>query len=173
MGFRLVSTTNVILIETGDLGKAGYMTTFSLARELKEEGLAWIPALHDFFGVPDRGLDDRVFVISNMLVTTDMFQGFPVVAFQGASEWALDFLVTSEAVWIPTEEQLRQELQRRLPPSEQWSLRLSSMRGESMCEIRLGGKVEEFRSAEASEVYGRALLRLLRLENQSNLEAAP
>src|SRR5512146_2882759 len=87
------------------------MISLALAQDLKEAGLSWEPAMHDFFAIPERGMDNRVFVISDIQSTVENLLGSPVVAFQGASEWALDYLVTSEAVWLPTESQLRQALE--------------------------------------------------------------
>lgn len=87
------------------------MIKLSMAIRLKEVGLDWEPKMHDFFGLPERSMDERVFVISDMLVTIDLLQEMQVVSFQGASEWALDYLVTTEVVWLPREEQLRQSLE--------------------------------------------------------------
>ena len=42
--------------------------------------------------------DERVFVISDIQATIETLQGAQVVSFQGASEWALDSLVLSEAL---------------------------------------------------------------------------
>ena len=74
------------------------MISLDTALELKGAGLVWVPQILDFFAIPDRNMDDRVFVISDMLVTVDILQGMQVVSFQGSSEWALDYLVTTNAV---------------------------------------------------------------------------
>ncbi|MCZ7671506.1 MAG: hypothetical protein M5U34_32405 [Chloroflexi bacterium] len=39
-----------------------------------------------------------------------MLKGWPAITFHGTSEWALDHIFMEEVVWMPTEEQLRQEL---------------------------------------------------------------
>jgi hypothetical protein len=53
-------------------------------------------------------------VISDVQTNIENVFGAQAVAFQGVSEWALDYLVTSEAVWMPTEEQLRRLLEENL-----------------------------------------------------------
>ena len=90
------------------------MIKLTIARQLKAAGLVWQPALHDFFAIPDRDLDDQVFVLSDIQVTIEKMQGIQMVSFQGASEWALDSLVKEEAVWLPREDQLRQALEAAL-----------------------------------------------------------
>jgi len=37
----------------------------SIARLLKDAGLQWQPELNDFFAIPDRGIDEKIFVISD------------------------------------------------------------------------------------------------------------
>ena len=39
-----------------------------MAQQLKEAGLAWKPAPGDRFAIPERDLDDEVFVLSNMTI---------------------------------------------------------------------------------------------------------
>ena len=137
------------------------MISLEFARQLKEAGLIWNPSLHDFFAIPDRGLDDRVFVISNMLVNTELFMGLPIVTFQGTSEWALDYLVTSEAIWMPTEEQLRSEIMRRLPESPDSILRFTCTSEVYTCEIEFNGGMHSFSNTQAAETYAKALSYLL------------
>ncbi|MCZ7671505.1 MAG: hypothetical protein M5U34_32400 [Chloroflexi bacterium] len=43
------------------------MIPLTLALELKEAGLKWIPDLNDFFAIPYSDLDDRLFVMADML----------------------------------------------------------------------------------------------------------
>ena len=44
------------------------MIDVQLAQELKEAGLVWKPGPGDRFAIPDRDLDDDVFVLSNMTI---------------------------------------------------------------------------------------------------------
>ena len=87
------------------------MISLALAQKLKEAGLVWQTTINDFFAVPDRGMDDKLFVISDLMVTMELLQGWPALTFHGTAEWAADYLLTHDAVWMPTEEQLRQEFQ--------------------------------------------------------------
>lgn len=137
------------------------MISLNTALKLKKAGLSWQPAHLDFFAIPERNMDERIFVISDMLVTVDIIQGMQVVSFQGASEWALDSLVTVEAVWLPREDQLRQILEAVLMRQGWLDLRLvSTLRGYS-CQIRYEGKELTFEETDASEAYAQALLYLL------------
>ena len=84
------------------------MLTVDLARALRAAGLAWQPERGDAFVVPDRDLDDQVFVLSDMVIEQqDVPGGPPILAFNGTTEWALDSLESQDAVWLPREEQLR------------------------------------------------------------------
>ncbi len=138
------------------------MISLSMARNLKEAGLDWIPALHDFFGIPDRGLDDRIFVISDMHAYVEIRNNLPVVTFHGVLEWALDYLLTTEVIWLPREEQLRVALMQRLVSEKQPAVRLSSYADRSLCEINFKGEPLYFETQEASEAYGKALLHILK-----------
>ena len=70
--------------------------------------MRWEPRSGDSFVVPDRDLDEQVFVLSDMVVqTVHPPDGPPVLAFNGTTEWALDSLEAHEAVWLPREDQLR------------------------------------------------------------------
>jgi hypothetical protein len=85
----------------------GRVLPVDLALRLKEAGLRWKPAPGDRFAIPDRGLDDQVFVLSNMVIDVHHLPDGPVIGFNGTTEWALDDLEQDEAVWLPREEQLR------------------------------------------------------------------
>lgn len=137
------------------------MISLATAIELKKAGLPWKPDILDFFGLPDRNMDDRVFVISDMLVTVDMLQGMQVVSFQGASEWALDYLVTTEAVWIPREEQLRQSLEAALIASGRPELQLTSSLSGYQLEFIFQDKHMKFDAEESSYAYAKGLLHVL------------
>jgi hypothetical protein len=137
------------------------LISLSLARQLKTAGLQWQPALYDFFAVPDRGMDERIFVISDLLATLENIQGQQVVAFQGASEWALDDLATGELVWLPREDQLRQVLETALLSQGRPELRLDCGLAGCRCTIQVGGQPVTFQSRQAVDAYAAALLHLL------------
>ncbi|HCB04760.1 MAG TPA: pilus assembly protein CpaE [Nocardioides bacterium] len=84
------------------------MLSLDLALALRDAGVVWQPAPGDAFVVPDRDLDEHVFVLSDMVVqTVQPPEGPPILAFNGTTEWALDSLEAHEAVWLPREDQLR------------------------------------------------------------------
>ena len=137
------------------------MISLAAARNLQKAGLSWTPALHDFFGVPDRGMDDRVFVISDISVDIELLKGQSVVTFNGTAEWALDYEMVAELVWLPTEAQLRQALEHSLQAEPQPRLKLVCAPEGYLCEIPLRGQNLTFRASEAGEAYGAALLYVL------------
>jgi len=111
--------------------------------------------------IPERGMDARVFVISDMPAIIERLFGNQVVAFQGSSEWALDYLITTEAVWLPSETQLRENLVSRLSGESQPSLKLACSPAGCRCEMSYQGQMLVFEAADASDAYGDALLYLL------------
>lgn len=141
------------------------MLSLAMAQRLKEAGLTWKPALHDFFAVPGADLDNRAFVLTDMVAFQELLQGRPVVTFHGTVEWALDYILTTDVVWLPTETQLRELLQERLLAEEQPAVTLKSMPGGYACEIRYHGRFLTFDGVTGNEAYALALLHLLRQIN--------
>ena len=137
------------------------MISLELARELKAAGLEWVPAQFDTFGIPDRNLDDKTFVISDMLVTAEVLGGLPIVSFQGAAEWALDYIVTTEIVWIPSERQLRQRLEAALLEGGRPELHLSL--GLNGCRLECVYRSQPFslEGADLEQLLAQALLQIL------------
>ncbi|HYO38592.1 MAG TPA: pilus assembly protein CpaE [Nocardioidaceae bacterium] len=86
------------------------MITRDLALELAHRGLPWSPASGDRFFVPDRDLDDEVFVVSGMAIDVSELPSGTEMRFNGTVEWALDSIAQTEVVWLPREEQLRDAL---------------------------------------------------------------
>ncbi len=74
---------------------------------LRKAGALWVPAAGDRFVVPDRDMDDDVFVVSDMTVEVHDYQGSKVIGFNGTTEWALDSIEQREVIWLPREDQLR------------------------------------------------------------------
>ena len=83
------------------------MITIEQAGRLRKAGVLWAPAAGDRFVVPDRDMDDDVFVVSDMTVEVHDYQGSKVIGFNGTTEWALDSIEQREVIWLPREEQLR------------------------------------------------------------------
>jgi hypothetical protein len=137
------------------------MLSLPLAKQLKQAGLSWSPSKNDFFVVPDRGLDDIVFVISDMTVMLEMISGQLAMTFHGAVEWALDYVMVTELVWLPTERQLRQALEQRLLGQSQPTVVLLSTADGYCCEIQFEDKTLSFEAFGAGDAYGLALLHVL------------
>jgi hypothetical protein len=141
------------------------MISIPMALRLKQAGLKWTPRLHDFFAVPERGMDTKIFVISDLQANIEKLFGSEVVAFQGASEWALDYLITSEAVWMPREEQLREAL---LAGSSGTSLHLDCTPEGCHLDVRTGAAEMSFDAQQVGDAYGLALLHILGNTNPGN-----
>jgi hypothetical protein len=86
------------------------MVTVELARRLRDAGLRWQPQRGDAFVIPDRGMDDDVFVLSDMTIDVHELPQGVVLGFNGTVEWALDSVEQRQALWLPSETQLRTEL---------------------------------------------------------------
>jgi hypothetical protein len=138
------------------------MISLELACELKAAGLEWIPAQFDTFGIPDRNLDDKTFVISDILVTAEVLGGLPIVSFQGAAEWALDYIVTTEIVWIPSERQLRQRLEAALLEGGRPELHVSVGVNGCRLECVYGRQPISLEGADLEQLLAQALLQILK-----------
>ena len=90
------------------------MLRLDLARELTTHCLVWWPQRGDRFVVRDRGMDDEVFVVSDLTVEVQEVPTGLVLGFNGTTEWALDSLKTEQVLWLPREDQLRELLGNRL-----------------------------------------------------------
>jgi hypothetical protein len=88
----------------------GAVLSVELARALRDAGLQWTPARGDSFVMPDKGMDSDVFVLSDMTIEVQQFPAGAVIGFNGTTEWALDSIEQSEALWVPAEHQLRELL---------------------------------------------------------------
>lgn len=131
------------------------MLSVDLALALRAAGLRWTPAPGDRFVLPHRGMDDEVFVISDMTVEVHRFPTGPVIGFNGVTEWALDSVRQDEALWIPAEHQLRELLADRFA-----RLEYDPGHGFTVTVVVPDG-VTERRSPDAAMAYGLALLDVL------------
>jgi hypothetical protein len=138
------------------------MVSFELAQQLKEAGLVWQAQTHDFFAIPERGMDEQVFVVTDVMAYLELLKGWPVVTFHGTAEWALDYILTAEVVWLPTEAQIRSHLENALLGEANLKLSLTLQHPGYRCEIIYDGQPHNFSGATASEAYGLALLHILK-----------
>lgn len=137
------------------------MISLETARRLKEAGLEWVPANGDQFVIPDRDMDDRVYVVNDMATMIEMLKGIPVVTFHGTPEWALDYLFLVEAVWMPSESHLRELLRQSLERMGARVFDLIYVEGEYTFRCEWKGEAEAFHAADAVEAYAAALLHVL------------
>lgn len=124
-----------------------------LALRLRAAGLPWSPASGDRFAIPDRDMDDQVFVVSELTIDVADVPGGRVLRFNGTTEWALDSVDADAVVWLPHEGQLRAELGpafRRLEPvGDGWAV-VTEVDGGERREVDI----------DAERAYARAVLAL-------------
>ena len=129
------------------------------AEALRHAGLRWSPARGDRFLVPDRDLDDQVFVVSDMVIeAVDIPHGPRILAFNGTTEWALDSVEAAEALWLPREEQLRERLGAAFVGLE----RLAGATAGYAVTVASDASPERHVDVTAEAAYARALLAVLR-----------
>jgi hypothetical protein len=133
----------------------GRVLPMTLARALRDAGLQWVPARGDSFVMPDREMDAEVFVLSDMTIEVHEFPGGPVIGFNGTTEWALDSIDLSEALWLPAEHQLRERLGDAFAG-------LAPTGDGYRVTLRIDGTTSGFEGPSAAEAYALALLHVLR-----------
>jgi hypothetical protein len=141
--------------QSASVPQDGGMISVALARALKEAGLRWTPARGDRFVVADRGMDNEVFVLSDMTIEVHEFRTGPVIGFNGTTEWALDSLEQQDALWLPAEHQLRDLLGAAF-------VRLVRTGEAHSVVAAVDGAEESFEARNPSDAYGEALLRVIR-----------
>ena len=136
----------------------GGVISKQLAADLRDAGLAWAPAKGDWFVIPDHGLDELEFVVSDMVVETRrMAFDRQMLAFNGTTEWAMDTLAASDALWLPREDQLRAVLGEAF-------IGLEHLPGETpgyAVSTLVGDSEERFVDVDVEAAYARAALALL------------
>lgn len=135
------------------------MISIELAQQLKQAGLIWQPAERDCFAIPERGFDGQIFVVSQFTALIGQMSGYPVITFHGSSEWALDHLFIADAVWMPSETQLRELIGHLAGSQSEFSL--SRDGAIYRCRVTFGSGMIETTADTAEEAYGRALLLLM------------
>lgn len=130
------------------------MIALALAKQLRAAGLAWNPLPGDRFVVPDREMDDEVFVISNMVVEIQDAPTGAIIGFNGTTEWALDSLEHRQVVWMPRESQLRELLGDRF-------VRLEAVTGGFAVVTEDGDGEHREVDGDAESAYARALLAVM------------
>lgn len=130
------------------------MLSLGTARALRDAGLQWTPARGDSFVIPDRDMDSEVFVLSDMTIEAHRFPAGTFLAFNGTTEWALDSVEQSEALWVPAEHQLRELLGEAFAG-------LAPTGDGYRVTLRVDGTTSGYDGGDAAEAYAQALLHLL------------
>jgi hypothetical protein len=132
----------------------GDVIPLRLARRLVAVGLVWEPAPGDRFCIPDKGMDDEVFVLSTMTIEVHDLPGRTVIGFNGTTEWALDDVDKDATIWLPREDQLRELLGASFH-------RLERAGNRYRVVVTIWDEVVEFTGDEPDAAYAEALLHLL------------
>jgi hypothetical protein len=145
-----------VLVNTSGAGMRddGDVLSVAQARALRDAGLQWTPAPGDSFVIPDREMDSDVFVLSDMTIEVHQFPAGPVIGFNGTTEWALDSVAQSHALWMPAEHQLRERLGEAFAG-------LAPTGDGYRVTLRVDGTTSGFEGRDPTEAYARALLHLL------------
>ena len=148
------------------------MVTVPLAQRLLAAGLVWDPHPGDRFVIPGREMDDDVFVVSQMVVDVHEFPDGRVIGFNGTTEWAMDSLELTEALWLPWEGQLREQLGVRFAglwrDGDEWVVAVENVAPQGIPERELAPgytdpdeSVREYRDPDCESAYAAALLSVL------------
>lgn len=128
------------------------MLTLELARRLSDAGLRWDPVSGDRFVVSVAGMEEDVFVISEITVDVHHFATGDVIGFNGTTEWALDSVEQEKVLWLPREDQLRDLLGEAF-------VSLETLEGGYAVSCRgPDGAVERHVDIDPERAYARALL---------------
>ena len=130
------------------------MISTPLARALRDSGLVWHPVAGDAFRIDLVEVDDEVFYLSDMTVEAHTLLTGTELGFNGTTEWALDSVAIEDALWLPSESQLRVLL-----GSAFRSLTVVGAGCRVAAEI--DGIRSDFDADLAEDAYARALIALL------------
>lgn len=135
------------------------MISSELALRLKQAGLAWRPVERDFFMMPEHNLDEQVFVVSALPALVQNFHSEMSITFHGSIEWALDYVLLAEAVWLPAETQMRALLSDAIGVDA--PLRLDRTAVGYRVQIASDADLLDFDAGDAENAYALALLHVL------------
>lgn len=130
------------------------MISIETARLLRDAGLRWTPAAGDRFVVVDRGMDEDVFVLSDMTVEVHQLEHGQVIGFNGTTEWALDSVEDRDAVWLPREGQLRELLAGTFRS-------LDRVDGGWRVQLEINSTPAQVQHPDPEQAYALALLQLI------------
>jgi len=128
--------------------------SLGLALRLRDAGLIWEPAPGDRFAIPNRGMDEDVFVLSTMTIEVHDLPGRTVIGFNGTTEWALDDVDKDATIWLPREDQLRELLGDAFR-------RLERAGAGWRAVVMIWEEIVDFTAADPETAYAEALVHLL------------
>lgn len=146
-------------VNTGEQVNTEVMISIHLAQDLALAGLRWTPVPGDRFTLTAEELTGDVFTVSEMTIEAHEYSSGTILGFNGTTEWALDSVTLDEALWLPSEAQMRELLGRTFV-----SLTRSATGDQAplfVVETILHGQTQSFESANAADAYARALLSLI------------
>ena len=130
------------------------MISTPLARALRDSGLVWHPAAGDAFRIDLVEVDDEVFYLSDMTVEAHTLLTGTELGFNGTTEWALDSVAIEDALWLPSESQLRVLLGAAFRS-------LAVVDAGARVTAEIDGIRLDFDADLAEDAYARALIALL------------
>jgi hypothetical protein len=125
-----------------------------LAQSLYDAGIRWQPANGDWFCLFDD--TSEPWLVSSGAVELALIDGSPALLFHGASEWALDSVLAHEALWMPSETQVRELLLTTLGPKA--VLQIEVWAQGTRCRAQVGDWCYEASSTHAVDAYALVLL---------------
>lgn len=131
------------------------MLSVESARALVRAGLFWEPNPGDRFVVEVDELAGEVFWVSQMTIAVQQTPTGRVLGFNGVTEWALDSVALDQALWLPSEGQLREQLGDRF---------VGLTRADDRFTVAMlhDGGIVHFEADDAEDAFAAALLVLLR-----------
>ena len=130
------------------------MISTPLARALRDSGLVWHPLAGDAFRIDLVEVDDEVFYLSDMTVEAHSLITGTELGFNGTTEWALDSVAIEDALWLPSETQLRVAL----GPTFRG---LTVEGGVAHVTAEIDATLTHFEASLVEDAYARALIALL------------
>ncbi|MCR2812972.1 pilus assembly protein CpaE [Microbacterium sp. zg.Y1090] len=130
------------------------MISTDLARELRAAGLRWHPRSGDRFQLDEPEFEADVFTVSEMTIEARSYPTGTLLAFNGTTEWALDSVAIADALWLPSEAQLREMLRGTFRS-------LTRLPDTYRVEIEVDAERHGFDHPAPADAYAQAVLFLL------------
>ena len=130
------------------------MISTESALALRDAGLVWKPRSGDRFQLDEPEFDADVFTVSEMTIEPRAYPTGTILAFNGTTEWALDSVALQDALWLPSEEQLREMLRGAFRA-------LRRLADTYEVDVVVAGTAHTFTHPEPSDAYAQAVLAML------------